>query len=81
MCIRDRDSRVPEIRKHLKKKLDAYRYEHTLGVEFTCQALAMRYGYDPVSYTHLYVPSLYEVTYEEDGTIRSFLPTATGVCV
>ena len=40
------DSRVPEIRKHLKKKLDAYRYEHTLGVEFTCQALAMRYGYD-----------------------------------
>ena len=40
------DSRVPEIRKHLKKKLDAYRYEHTLGVEFTCQALAMRFGYD-----------------------------------
>ena len=40
------DSRVPEIRRHLKKKLDAYRYEHTLGVEFTCQALAMRYGYD-----------------------------------
>ena len=40
------DSRVLEIRKHLKKKLDAYRYEHTLGVEFTCQALAMRYGYD-----------------------------------
>ena len=27
----------------------------------------------------IYVPSLYEVTYEEDGTIRSFLPTATGV--
>ena len=27
----------------------------------------------------IYVPSLYEVTYEEDGTIRSFLPTAPGV--
>ena len=27
----------------------------------------------------IYVPSLYEVTYEEDGTIRSFLPTASGV--
>lgn len=34
------------IRKRLKKKLDPMRYEHTLGVEFTCQALAMRYGYD-----------------------------------
>ena len=22
------------------------RYEHTLGVSYTCQALAMRYGYD-----------------------------------
>lgn len=40
------DTRIPEIRKHLKKKLDPLRYEHTLGVEFTCQALAMRYGYD-----------------------------------
>ena len=27
----------------------------------------------------IYVPSLYEVIYEEDGTIRSFLPTAPGV--
>ena len=27
----------------------------------------------------IYVPSLYEVTYEEDDTIRSFLPTAPGV--
>ena len=40
------DTRVPEIRKHLKKKLDPFRYEHTLGVEFTCTALAMRYGCD-----------------------------------
>ena len=35
-----------EIRKHLKKKLDPMRYEHTLGVAYTCQALAMRYEYD-----------------------------------
>lgn len=40
------DERVLEIRKHLSKKLDLFRYEHTLGVSFTCQALAMRYGYD-----------------------------------
>lgn len=40
------DSRVLEIRKHLKKKLDPMRFEHTLGVAFTCQALAMRYEYD-----------------------------------
>lgn len=40
------DERVLEIRKHLRKKLDLFRYEHTLGVSFTCQALAMRYGYD-----------------------------------
>ena len=40
------DSRVPEIRKHLKKKLDAYRYEHTLGVMYTAGSLAMAYGYD-----------------------------------
>lgn len=35
-----------EIRKSLKKKLDPLRYEHTLGVTYTCQALAMRYEYD-----------------------------------
>lgn len=35
-----------EIRKNLSKKLDPFRYEHTLGVSFTCQALAMRYGFD-----------------------------------
>ena len=27
----------------------------------------------------IYVPSLYEVTYKEDGTIASFAPTADGV--
>ena len=40
------DDRVPEIRKHLKKKLDPMRFEHTLGVAYTCQCLAMRYGFD-----------------------------------
>ena len=31
---------------HLKEKLSPMRYEHTLGVSFTCISLAMRYGYD-----------------------------------
>lgn len=33
-----------KLRKEMKKKQDARRYEHTLGVEFTAAALAMRYG-------------------------------------
>lgn len=37
---------VESIRKHLKKKLSPSRYEHTLGVSYTCIALAMRYGCD-----------------------------------
>ncbi|MCI8455387.1 MAG: HD domain-containing protein [Lachnospiraceae bacterium] len=40
------DEKILKIRKNLKKKLDPFRYEHTLGVAFTCQALAMRYGFD-----------------------------------
>lgn len=40
------DNQILEIRKNLKKKLDPGRYEHTLGVSYTCIALAMRYGYD-----------------------------------
>ena len=40
------NSQVLEIRKSLKKKLDPIRFEHTLGVAYTCQALAMRYEYD-----------------------------------
>ena len=40
------NTQVLEIRKHLKKKLDPIRFEHTLGVAYTCQALAMRYEYD-----------------------------------
>lgn len=30
----------------LKKNLDENRFEHTLGVRYTCAALAMRYEYD-----------------------------------
>lgn len=40
------NTKAIEIRKSLKKKLDPFRYEHTLGVAYTCQALAMRYEYD-----------------------------------
>lgn len=40
------NNQVLEIRKNLKKKLDPGRFEHTLGVAYTCQALAMRYEYD-----------------------------------
>lgn len=35
-----------KIRKAMKKTLDAKRFEHTLGVEYTSAALAMRYGAD-----------------------------------
>ena len=38
------DERITEKRKHLKKKLNPMRYEHTLGVSYTCMALAMRYS-------------------------------------
>ncbi len=40
------DTQIIEIKKYLKKKLDPIRYEHTMGVAYTCQALAMRYEYD-----------------------------------
>ena len=33
-----------KIRKAMEKTLDPKRYEHTLGVEYTAAALAMRYG-------------------------------------
>lgn len=33
-------------KKKLQKKLDADRYEHTIGVAYTAAALAMRYGAD-----------------------------------
>lgn len=35
---------LKKIRKAMKKSLDTKRYEHTLGVEYTAAALAMRYG-------------------------------------
>ena len=39
ICIKD-------LKKDLKKEMDESRFEHTLGVMYTCAALAMRYGYD-----------------------------------
>lgn len=39
ICIKD-------LKKDLKKEMDDSRFEHTLGVMYTCAALAMRYGYD-----------------------------------
>ena len=35
-----------KIKEHLKKVLKPGRYEHTLGVEYTADCLAMRYGCD-----------------------------------
>lgn len=35
-----------KMRKKLSKYLDANRYHHTLGVMYTCAALAMAHGYD-----------------------------------
>lgn len=35
---------LKKIRKAMEKELDSKRYEHTLGVEYTAAALAMRYG-------------------------------------
>lgn len=40
------DGDILYIRKHLKKKLDEDRFEHTLGVAYTCICLAMRHGAD-----------------------------------
>lgn len=37
---------IDDIRAVLKNKLSEKRYEHTLGVEYTAAALAMRYGAD-----------------------------------
>lgn len=39
ICIKD-------LKKDLKKEMDDSRFEHTLGVMYTCAALAMRYRYD-----------------------------------
>ena len=37
---------IETIRKQLKKQLDKYRYQHTLGVMYTAASMAMRYGVD-----------------------------------
>jgi predicted HD superfamily hydrolase involved in NAD metabolism len=39
-------SDLKKIRKAMEKSLDSKRYEHTLGVEYTAAALAMRYDAD-----------------------------------
>ena len=38
-----------KIQKKLCKKLDDRRYQHTLGVMYTCAALAMAHGQDKLS--------------------------------
>ena len=40
------DERFLKLQHKMKKKLDEYRYEHTLGVMYTAAALAMRHGAD-----------------------------------
>lgn len=40
------DEKILKLQRKMKKKLDEYRYEHTLGVMYTAAALAMRYGVD-----------------------------------
>lgn len=37
---------INKIKQQLKRKLDAGRFEHTIGVTYTATALAMRYGSD-----------------------------------
>ena len=37
---------LQKLRKKLQKHLDAERFLHTQGVQYTCAAFAMRYGYD-----------------------------------
>ncbi len=39
------DAQIMKLRKKLKSKLSASRYEHSLSVSFTCVCLAMRYEY------------------------------------
>lgn len=41
-----KDYDIRKYTKKLKKSLDETRFEHTLGVSYTCAALAMRYEYD-----------------------------------
>ena len=38
--------KIDEMKYSLQNRLSKHRYEHTLGVEYTCCSLAMRYGAD-----------------------------------
>ena len=40
------NDKILDLQKKMKKKLNEYRYEHTLGVMYTSAALAMRHGVD-----------------------------------
>lgn len=40
------DAYIIKLQEKMQKKLDHYRYEHTLGVMYTAGALAMNYGLD-----------------------------------
>lgn len=42
----DKDISIKKLRNKVKKVQDEKRFEHTLGVEFTAAALAMKYGED-----------------------------------
>ena len=44
--MESKSSNLKKIRKSMEKTLDSKRFEHTLGVEYTAAALAMRYGED-----------------------------------
>ena len=40
------NEKIIKIQHKIEKKMDAYRYEHTLGVMYTAAALAMRHEVD-----------------------------------
>jgi len=40
---------LKKMQKKLKRELDSERYDHTLGVMYTCASLAMRYEYDLIN--------------------------------
>ncbi len=44
--MRAMNDKILDLQKKMKKKLNEYRYEHTLGVMYTSAALAMRHGID-----------------------------------
>ena len=42
--VKKTNNSLKKLRKAMEKVQDGDRYEHTLGVEYTAAALAMRYG-------------------------------------